>query len=114
MAGIAGVSGRITLAEQPGHTVDVVIDYRQPKTWEGTADEVKRLADEGMTCKQIAEQLGLGRSTASLLWRRWHESRGLPVPAGTRDVEPDSGPTGFMSRCRTLLRHLTTTVDLRD
>ncbi|MFO1004667.1 MAG: recombinase family protein [Planctomycetaceae bacterium] len=45
-------------------------------------ERAKQLFDQGLLNVEIAEQLGVARSRATVLIQNWHTSRGLPVPDG--------------------------------
>lgn len=77
-------SGRGDTDEAAGLEVEIVIDFREPASYEIRSEKAKTLYDQGLLMTEIAEQLGCKRSYATKLLRYWFESRGLPFPDGRR------------------------------
>ena len=80
---IAKLSG-VQLASNDSNRLEVVIDYRVPKLIDEQADEAKRLWDDGLLNRQIAEQMGCRPRRVSKLIRHWFKSRGQSPPDGRR------------------------------
>jgi hypothetical protein len=87
-AKVDGRARRSTLADK----------HLQAPFYRAIADDVKRLADEGLLFADIAERLQCDINTVTAGWRYWHESRGQPVPDGrerrktlVRKTRPGSG-----------------------
>jgi site-specific DNA recombinase len=74
----------VQLAGDDGGPLKVVIDYRAPLLIEEQADEAKRLWDQGLLNKEIAEQMGCLPSYVTKLIHHWFDSRHLPRPDGRR------------------------------
>jgi len=55
---------------------------RELPLYQRIADEMKRLADEGLLLQEIAARLGVDRNTVTAAQVFWHESRRLEVPDG--------------------------------
>lgn len=74
-----GRSRRATLA----------VKHLEAPQYQRIADRVKESADAGLLMREVAEELGVDRSTVTVAWKHWHESRGLAVPDGrTRRKSP--------------------------
>jgi DNA-binding transcriptional MerR regulator len=61
---------------------EVVLDFREPRSFEGIADRVKALFDQGVSYDDIAAELGCQRNVVTKALRHWHAQRGLPPPDG--------------------------------
>jgi DNA invertase Pin-like site-specific DNA recombinase len=80
---IAKLTG-VRLASDDENSLEVVIDYYTPKLIDEQAEQAKRLWDQGLLNKQIAEQMGCLPSYVTKLIYHWFDSRGLSRPDGRR------------------------------
>lgn len=79
--------GKLTgapIASKDGDRLEVVIDYRAPALIDEQADEAKRLWDQGLLNKLIAQEMGLLPSYITKLIHHWHDVRNLPRPDNRR------------------------------
>jgi site-specific DNA recombinase len=74
----------VRLVGDESDRLEVVIDYRAPLLIDKQADEAKRLWDQGLLNKEIAEQMSCPRGSVTKLIYHWFESRNLPRPDGRR------------------------------
>ena len=61
-------------------SVEITIDLKRQPKHERIADEVKELADQGVSMAVIAKKFKAGSYTITRALRFWHESRGLEAP----------------------------------
>jgi DNA-binding CsgD family transcriptional regulator len=80
---IAKLTG-VRLVNDAGDQLEVVVDYRATKLIDEQANEAKRLWDQGLLNKQIAQQMGCSPAYVTKLLHHWFDSRGLPRPDGRR------------------------------
>lgn len=67
------------------NATQVSLWLRGPPRIDRTAGEVRRLyEDEGLGFREIGDRLECGSGNACHAYRRWYESRGLPVPPARR------------------------------
>jgi DNA invertase Pin-like site-specific DNA recombinase len=74
----------VCLSDQPA--AEIEIEFRRPPVHEQIAEEVKKLWDEGLTYKQIAQRVKWNRNIVAKALAYWHESRGLPAPDGRHHI----------------------------
>ena len=67
-----------------GNALEVVIDYREPRLIDEQADEAKRLWDQGLLCKAIAQEMGCLPSYVTKLLQHWFDCRGVLRPDNRR------------------------------
>jgi transposase len=60
----------------------VVLDFREPRSYEELADQVKALFDQGVSYDGIAEKLGCHRNVVTKALGHWYAQRGLSAPDG--------------------------------
>ena len=73
--GLEMKDGRARRSKLPRKTTD-------PTNYQRIADDVKRLADDGLLFQTIADQIHCDANTVTAAWAFWHESRDLAVPDG--------------------------------
>ncbi|MFO0821514.1 MAG: recombinase family protein [Pirellulales bacterium] len=82
---VAVAAGRLAGLQLPKDETSgrqVVIDYRAPRAIDELAEQAKRLWDEKLLHRQIAERMGSPSSYVTKLIHHWFDSRGLPRPDG--------------------------------
>lgn len=67
-----------------GCGIDVVIDYRTESLIDEQSEEAKRLYDEGLLNKEIAQKMNCSPANVTKLLFYWFDSRGLPRPDNRR------------------------------
>jgi hypothetical protein len=72
----------VTLEDGRARRGRLKCDQEGPPLYQRSADEVKRLADEGVHFRVIADQLHCSLTLITKAWRFWHTSRGLDAPDG--------------------------------
>jgi hypothetical protein len=60
----------------------IVLDFREPRSYEEIADQVKTLFDRGLSYADMAAELGCHRNMVMKALRHWHTQRGLPALDG--------------------------------
>jgi hypothetical protein len=61
---------------------EIVLDFREPRSYEEIADRVKALFDKGVSFADMAAEVGCHRNLLMKALRHWHAQRGLPPPDG--------------------------------
>lgn len=72
----------VTLEDGRARRGRLKCDQEGPPPYQRIADEVKRLADDGVLFRVIADQLHCSLTLITKAWKFWHMSRGLEVPDG--------------------------------
>jgi hypothetical protein len=75
-----GMAGGAPAGPEAGE--EIVLDFREPRSYEEIADEVKALFDKGVSYADMAAELGCHRNMVMKALRHWHAQRGLPAPDG--------------------------------
>jgi hypothetical protein len=77
------VAERAGVSVQPGandESPEISVWLREPPTSDRIADDVKRLWEEGLGYRAIAQKLEVSDQIVWTAFRRWHEMHNLPLP----------------------------------
>jgi hypothetical protein len=72
----------VTLGDGRARRSELAIKRQAPRKHVLIADDVKRMADEGVLFDEIARSLGTDRNQVTRAWVHWHTSRDLTAPDG--------------------------------